>query len=205
MDGEVPALGDGRVNGGDGGAVDADAQATVRAGQSPACAGAPGGKEPVVAQLGEFGCGGRVGVRGDPGGLDAAVPGVPVHVGAGAGQRGERGQRHGGRSGQDQCGRGARRGLAYGPYRGGEQRPGDGVSGQQAAGVALVVACANGVEDDGGECGEEDRGDDRADTGRCAVHRCGGRTGRWLGGLTVWGGCVAHGRSGLPVAVGCSS
>ncbi|MEU9126218.1 hypothetical protein AB0C96_41525 [Streptomyces sp. NPDC048506] len=50
-----------------------------------------------------------------------------------------------------------------------------------AAGVALVVACANGVEGDGGECGEEDRGDEGADTGRCPVRRCGGLAGQRLG------------------------
>jgi hypothetical protein len=162
VDGEAPALGDGRVNGVHGGAVDQSAAAVGCGMPVPGRAVVARGEEPGVAQPAQFGRGRRVRVGRDARGLHPAVPCVAVHVVAGARRPRQPREAQGGAARDDQGDGPPHRHLAYGEDRPGEQRPGGAVPEEQARGVAAggaEAACrADGGGDDRREGGYEDGG-----------------------------------------------
>lgn len=162
VDRQEVRLGDGRVDGVHGGPVDAGAVARAVGGRDGrevrAAARGAGGEEPGVTQRGEGRILRGVVVRGGPGGLHAAVPGVAV--GIGAGPRGPQQPGHGDGDGprDDQPREPPGRDPAQREQRDAEQHPADRVAPEEPDGVAEVVPVHDGEGEHRRECGQGDAG-----------------------------------------------
>ncbi len=165
VDGQEVRLCDRRIDGVHGRPVDPGAVRGVPGVRNPgpvrAGAGGARGEEPRIAQPGQRRVLRRVVVRGDAVGLDPAVPGVAVRVGAGPGRRHQPRRRHRDGPRQHQRYDDGGRDPAQREHGDREQRPAGRVTPGQCGGVGEVAVAADGPHeggDEGGEGGEAEGG-----------------------------------------------